>query len=89
MQEEPRDIRLKRLKMRAEHRGIKEMDLILGGWAAAHLATASDAEVDLFEAILAEADHDLYNWVTGQAVVPTAYESFMAELSKTISGDNA
>jgi antitoxin CptB len=35
---ETREIRIKRLRMRAWHRGIKEMDLILGGWADSHLA---------------------------------------------------
>jgi hypothetical protein len=33
MMTETREIRIKRLRMRAWHRGIKEMDLILGGWA--------------------------------------------------------
>ena len=46
---ETREIRLKRLKMRAGHRGIKEMDLILGGWAARNLETADDATLDRIE----------------------------------------
>ena len=29
---EPRDIRLKRLKIRSWHRGTQEMDLLLGRW---------------------------------------------------------
>jgi antitoxin CptB len=86
---EPRDIRIKRLKIRAEHRGIKEMDLILGGWAAAHLATAPDAELDLFEAVLAEADHDLYQWVTGQSPAPEAYASFIGTLAGTVRNGGA
>jgi succinate dehydrogenase flavin-adding protein (antitoxin of CptAB toxin-antitoxin module) len=58
---ETREIRIKRLRMRAWHRGIKEMDLILGGWADAHLAALDDTTLDAFEAVLAEADHDLYS----------------------------
>ena len=69
---EARETRLKRLKMRAAHRGIKEMDLILGRWAAAHLDGADDATLDAFEAVLAEADQDLYAWVSGQAEPPRA-----------------
>lgn len=69
---EPRETRLKRLRMRAWHRGIKEMDLILGGWADAHLDGLDDATLDAFEAVLAEADHDLYQWVSGQAAAPGA-----------------
>jgi antitoxin CptB len=69
---ETRETRLKRLRMRAGHRGIKEMDLILGAWAEAHLADADDATLDAFEAVLAEADQDLYVWVSGQAEPPRA-----------------
>ena len=40
---ETRETRLKRIRMRAWHRGIKEMDLILGGWADRNLDGADDA----------------------------------------------
>jgi len=78
---EPRDVRLKRLRMRAWHRGIKEMDLILGGWADANLATADDASIDMFETVMAEADHDLYQWVSGQAECPPEIAPFIARLA--------
>lgn len=67
---ETREIRLKRLRLRAWHRGIKEMDLILGGWADRNLTDADDATLDAFENVMAEADHDLYQWVSGQAEPP-------------------
>lgn len=67
---ESRETRLKRLRLRAWHRGIKEMDLILGGWADRNLAQADDATLDAFEAVMAESDHDLYQWVSGQAEAP-------------------
>ncbi|MEM7721627.1 MAG: succinate dehydrogenase assembly factor 2 [Pseudomonadota bacterium] len=78
---ETRDVRVKRLRMRAWHRGIKEMDLILGGWADAHLAGADDATLDVFEAVMAEADHDLYQWVSGQAEAPENIAPFIARLA--------
>lgn len=77
---ETREIRLKRLRMRAWHRGIKEMDLILGGWADRHLAEADDATVDQFEAVLAEADHDLYQWVSGQQAAPAGIAPFLERI---------
>ncbi len=67
---ETREIRVKRLFVRATHRGIKEMDLILGGWAERNLSAADDATLDAFEVVLAESDHDLYRWVSGQADAP-------------------
>ncbi len=78
--EETREIRIRRLRMRAGHRGIKEMDLILGGWAERHLAAADDATLDAFETVMAEADHDLYAWVSGQAEPPRALAPFLVRL---------
>lgn len=83
---EPRDIRLKRLKMRAGHRGIKEMDLILGGWATRNLDTADDATLDAFEAVMAEADQDLYAWLTGQSEAPAILRPFLSALAAEIDG---
>ncbi|MEQ8365394.1 MAG: succinate dehydrogenase assembly factor 2 [Roseicyclus sp.] len=79
--DETRDIRIKRLRLRAWHRGIKEMDLILGGWADRHLASADDATLDQFEAVLAEADHDLYQWVSGQQPAPTVLAPFLSRIA--------
>ncbi len=78
---EPRDIRLKRLRLRAWHRGIKEMDLILGGWADRHLAEADDTTLDAFEVVMAEADHDLYQWVSGQGAAPPDLAAMIARLA--------
>jgi len=78
---EPRQIRIKRLRMRAGHRGIKEMDLILGGWAARHLDDADDLMLDLFERVLEEDDHDLYQWVSGQRQAPDYMQEFVVELA--------
>lgn len=80
---ETRDIRLKRLRLRAWHRGIKEMDLILGGWADRNLESADDATLDAFEAVMAESDHDLYQWVSGQKEAPAA----LAEMIERIGAD--
>lgn len=81
MTPEPREIRIKRLLMRAWHRGTKEMDLIMGGWADAHLETADAATLDLFERVLEEEDQDLYQWVSGQVQAP----EYMAEFAKVLA----
>ncbi len=78
-------VRIKRLKMRAGHRGIKEMDLILGGWAARHLDAADDARLDLFEQVLEEDDHDLYQWVSGQRQAPEYMREFALELAADLA----
>lgn len=57
--------RRKRLLYRATHRGFKEVDLVVGGFATAHIATMTEAELDEFEALLSLPDHDLYAFVKG------------------------
>ncbi len=64
---EPRDTRLRRLRMRSMRRGIKEMDLILQDFAQRRLADMSDADLALYDRLLSENDHDLYAWVAGRA----------------------
>ncbi|CUH40059.1 Flavinator of succinate dehydrogenase [Jannaschia seosinensis] len=84
--DEPRETRIKRMRIRAWRRGIKEMDLILGGYADDRLATLDDDGLALFEAVMGENDHDLFAWVTGNAQPPARYAPLMAELSQRAAG---
>jgi antitoxin CptB len=63
-------IRRRRLRYRAWHRGTKEMDLVLGPFADAHLDSFGEAELDRLEALMDEEDTDLLKWVMGQEPVP-------------------
>jgi len=69
---EPRETRLKRMKIRSWHRGTQEMDLLLGRFADAELGALSDGELDLYEIVLFEDDQDLYAWITGERPWPTS-----------------
>jgi antitoxin CptB len=60
----------KRLGWRASRRGIKEMDIIVGGYADAHLPTMSAKDLITFEALLEIPDQQLLSWVTRQEDVP-------------------
>lgn len=46
------DVRRKRVLYRAEHRGSKELDFLLGRFARTVLPNMVDAELDLFEELL-------------------------------------
>lgn len=81
MAEELRDHKVKRLYMRSIRRGIKEMDLILTSFADRHLAQMADPGLDLYDAMLNENDHDLYQWVTGQQPAPAQFAGLIAEIS--------
>jgi len=60
------EARLKRLSMRSHRRGTREMDLVLGPFAAERLAGLSAQELDLYEVLLEENDHDLYAWIASR-----------------------
>ena len=79
---ESREVRLKRMRIRAWRRGIKEMDLVLGGYANDELAGMSDAQLDLFEAVMGENDHDILQWVTRQVEPPARYADMIADLGR-------
>jgi antitoxin CptB len=64
------DIRRRKLRFRAWHRGFREADLILGPFADQNLADFGPAELDAFEALIEQPDHDLYGWIVGQADPP-------------------
>lgn len=69
------DARRKRLLWRASHRGIKEMDLILGSFATARISRMSEAELASLEAIIDLPDQDLLAWATKMAEVPAQHRS--------------
>ncbi|SLN49771.1 Flavinator of succinate dehydrogenase [Aquimixticola soesokkakensis] len=80
MTTETTETRVKRLKIRAWRRGIKEMDLVIGGYADAHLATMSPAELDEFETAMNEHDQDLLSWMTGQSEMPAELAPMLTKL---------
>ena len=64
------DLRRRRVSFRAWHRGMREMDLIMGRFADAELAGLDEASLDAFEALMEQPDPDLYKWVSGEALPP-------------------
>ncbi|CAN5261148.1 succinate dehydrogenase assembly factor 2 [soil metagenome] len=59
------DDRRKRLLYRCWHRGTREMDMILGGFADANIAGLSDADIDDLERLIELQDVDLYAALSG------------------------
>jgi antitoxin CptB len=69
------DARRRRLLFRAWHRGMREVDLITGRFADAHIASLSEAEVDDFERLMDVPEPDLLAWVMGAATTPSGYDT--------------
>jgi antitoxin CptB len=62
--------RRKKLLYRATYRGFKEADLLIGGFAAAHVESFDGPELDEFEALLELDDRQLYDWATQKSEPP-------------------
>ena len=69
--------RRRKLMFRAWHRGTKEMDILLGGFAEAYIDQMSEEELDAFEVLLHIPDQDFYNMLVKDDAVPEAYDSPM------------
>ncbi len=64
---------LRALKYRAEHRGTREADMMVGGFFEAHHARWDAHERALFAALLMETDVDIMAWAIGTEAAPERY----------------
>jgi antitoxin CptB len=64
------DARRRRLLFRCWHRGIREMDLVLGRFADAQIGALTDAEMAEFERLLEIPDQQMFAYVNGSEAVP-------------------
>jgi antitoxin CptB len=69
------DVRRRKLLFRSWHRGMREMDLIMGRFADAALAQLTPAELADFEQLMEVPDRELLAWVTGEAAVPADHDT--------------
>lgn len=72
--------RRKRLRFRSWHRGTREMDLLMGSFADAHVGDFDHTMLDRFEALLELGDPDLYDWMSGREPVPAEHDSDVMRL---------
>ena len=77
------DDRRKRLLFRCWHRGTREMDLILGRFADAEIATLDDDELAQLEHLIEVPDPDLYAALTGDAPLVGEYARHLFDRIKS------
>ena len=88
MTEEARDILIKRLIYRSRYTGTKETDILLGSFAARHLAELEESLLDEYEALIENSDPDLYMWMSGRKPVPAEWDGEIMRLLKTFKIDD-
>ncbi len=71
-------LRKRRILFRANHRGMKETDLLFGRLAREVLDDLDEAGVAAFERLLDVPDQEIIAWISGQAPAPAACRGKLA-----------
>lgn len=74
------DVLRKQLLFRSWHRGTRESDIILGRFAEKYLQDFDMPEIKQYQALLAENDPDIYNWIVGRSPIPTEHQNKVVSL---------
>jgi antitoxin CptB len=69
------DVRRRKLLFRSWHRGMREMDLIMGRFADATVAQLTREELTEFEQLMEVPDRELLAWITGEGAVPADHDT--------------
>jgi antitoxin CptB len=68
------DARRRKILFRAWHRGIREMDLIMGRFADASIEQLNETELAEFENLMDLPDQEVLAWLIGEAEVPPVHD---------------
>lgn len=69
----------KKLMFQCQHRGTKELDLVLGPFASANLADMKTDELRILNDFLSEPDPDIYDWLSGHTPLPARLRNGVTE----------
>jgi antitoxin CptB len=69
------DARRRKLLFRAWHRGLRELDLIMGRFAESAIEQFTADELVDFEELMEVPDRELLAWVTGEADVAANFDT--------------
>jgi antitoxin CptB len=64
------DARRRKLLFRSWHRGMREIDLILGTFADAEIGDLTETEIEQYERLLDIPDTEILPWITGERPIP-------------------
>jgi antitoxin CptB len=74
----PKQLLIKKLLYRSTHRGCKETDFLIGGFAQKKLGEIEDLE--LFSRFLEEDDLKIYDWILEKERAPECYLELVEEI---------
>ena len=71
--------RLKKIEFRANHRGIKELDILVGGFARKHLRELNEEDLYEFECLMTVPDQTFFAILRGEVEAPDHVKSPMLD----------
>ena len=77
---ENKEYRLKKLIYQSNHRGCKELDIILGQFATKNIDLLTEQELDNYEQMCNESEWDIYSWFTGEKQTPSQFEAIIHKI---------
>jgi antitoxin CptB len=82
-----REHRIKRLLFQSRHRGMREADYLIGGFAERYLTSLTDSEIDDFERLLDEPDPDVVDWILERTPAPASHQGRVLDLIKKFKNE--
>src|SRR5260370_31417760 len=67
-------VRRRKLLFRSWHRGMREMDLVMGKFADAEISRLTEPELGEYERLIELPDGELLQWITGEQKIPAEHD---------------
>ena len=74
----------KKLSIRSWRRGTKELDLILGRFSDENITKLEISELDLYEQLLSNEDHLIYNWLFEKEESPKIFKILVEKIKESM-----
>lgn len=69
------EARRKQLLFRSHHCGMKENDILLGGFADRYITELTTEQLDDLDNLMQQNDIDVMNWIIGKTPLPEAFDN--------------
>ena len=75
-----KEILIKQVLYRSQHRGCKETDILLGKYIVEKINEFDDVKLDLYQKFINEDDLAIYDWILSRMNVPEEYVGLVNEI---------
>ena len=75
-----KEILIKQVLYRSQHRGCKETDILLGKYIVEKINEFDDEKLDLYQKFINEDDLAIYDWILSRLNVPEEYAGLVGEI---------